>query len=96
MAIAKFLDCTCLALWLQYAPLQKLIPSFPWIVRQGGGWWNQILPSGNLVQNVSISLNYVTQSQRVLIRPNHPPWPVPLREPGRTDEWSINEPQTVK
>ena len=37
MAIARFLDRMCLALrasglWLRYATLQNLIPSFPWIV----------------------------------------------------------------
>ena len=37
MAIARFLDCMCSALrasglWLRYATLQNLIPSFPWIV----------------------------------------------------------------
>ena len=36
-AIAKFLDRMCLALlasglWLRYATLQNMIPSFPWIV----------------------------------------------------------------
>ena len=36
MAIARFLDGMCLALrasglWLRYATLQNLIPSFPWI-----------------------------------------------------------------
>ena len=36
MAIAKLLDCMCwalwaLGLWLRYATLQNLIPSFPWI-----------------------------------------------------------------
>ena len=36
MAIAGFLDRMCLALrasglWLRYATLQNLIPSFPWI-----------------------------------------------------------------
>ena len=36
MAIARFLDIMCLALrasglWLRYAALQNLIPSFPWI-----------------------------------------------------------------
>ena len=36
MAIARFLDRMCLALrasglWLRYAMLQNLIPSFPWI-----------------------------------------------------------------
>ena len=36
MAIARFLDRFCLArrasgLWLRYAALQNLIPSFPWI-----------------------------------------------------------------
>ena len=49
MAKARFLDRMCLALqasgiWLRYATLQKLIPSFPWIVP---GWrvWGA---SGNL------------------------------------------------
>ena len=46
MVIAKFLDSMCLALrasglWLRYAALQNLIPSFPWQGR------DQILPSGN-------------------------------------------------
>ena len=36
MAVARFLECMCLALrasgvWLRYAALQNLIPSFPWI-----------------------------------------------------------------
>ena len=40
MGIARFLDCMCLALqasglWLHYATLQNLIPSFPWIAP---GW----------------------------------------------------------
>ena len=40
MAIARFLDCLCLALWasglwLRFATLQNLIPSFPWIAP---GW----------------------------------------------------------
>ena len=40
MAIARFLDRTCLALraselWLRYATLQNLIPFFPWIAP---GW----------------------------------------------------------
>ena len=35
VTIARFLDCMCLALraaglWLRYATLQNLIPSFPW------------------------------------------------------------------
>ena len=60
MAKAIFLDRMCLALrasglWLRYATLQNLIPSFPWIApprpppchnpRKGR---DQILPSGNL------------------------------------------------
>ena len=41
MAIASFLDRMCLVLrasglWLRYAALQDLIPSFPWIVGCGG------------------------------------------------------------
>ena len=43
MAIARFLDRMCLALrasglWLRYATVQNLIPSFPFLgLRQGGG-----------------------------------------------------------
>ena len=62
MGIARFLDCMCLALqasglWLHYATLQNLIPSFPWIAvapPRPPPWRNprkrrdQILPSGNL------------------------------------------------
>ena len=60
MAIARFLDRMCLALqasglWLRYATLQILIPSFPWIVPPRPPSWrdprkgrDQILPSGNL------------------------------------------------
>ena len=64
MAIATFLDCRCLALWdsrlwVCYATLQNLIPSFPWIVPppRSPPWRNprkgrdQILSSGNLGQN---------------------------------------------
>ena len=61
MAIARFLDRMCLALrasglWLRYATLQNLIPSFPWIAPPRPPSWcnprkgrNQILRSGNLV-----------------------------------------------
>ena len=60
MAIAGFLDRMCLALrasglWLRYATLQNLIPSFPWIAPPHPPPWrnprkgrDQILPSGNL------------------------------------------------
>ena len=60
MAVASFIDRTCLALqasglWLRYATLQNLIPSFPWIAPPRPPPWrnprkgsNQILPSGNL------------------------------------------------
>ena len=39
MAIARSLDCMCLALWasgiwLRYATQQNLVPSFPWIAPQ--------------------------------------------------------------
>ena len=66
MAIARFLDRMCLALrasglWLRYAALQNLIPSFPWIApphppprhnpRKGR---DQILPSGNLGQEQQV------------------------------------------
>ena len=59
MAIARFLDGMCLALrasglWLRYATLQNLIPSFPWIAPGWRAWGrnprkgrDQILPSGN-------------------------------------------------
>ena len=62
MAIAWSLDCMCLALWasglwLRYATLQNLIPSFPWIAPPCSPPWcnprkgrHQILQSGNLVQ----------------------------------------------
>ena len=61
MAIARFLDSMCLALWasrlwLRYAMLRNLIPSFPWIAPPRPPMWrnprkgrDQILPSGNLV-----------------------------------------------
>ena len=60
MAIAGFLDHMCLdlrafGLWLRYATLQNLIPSFPWIAPPRPPPWrnprkgrDQILPSGNL------------------------------------------------
>ena len=56
----------CLALrasglWLRYATLQNLIPSFPWIAPPRPPPWpnprkgrDQILPSGNLVYNPNI------------------------------------------
>ena len=59
MAIATFLDPVRLALraseiWLRYAALQNLIPSFPWIAPPSPPPWrnprkgrDQILPSGN-------------------------------------------------
>ena len=62
MAIARFLDRMCLALrasglWLRYATLQNLIPSFPWIAPPRPPPWRNprkgrdlILPSGNPVQ----------------------------------------------
>ena len=58
-AIAVFLNRMCLALrasglWLRYATLQNLIPSFPWIAPPCPPPWHnprkgrdQILPSGN-------------------------------------------------
>ena len=60
MAIARFLDRMCMALrasgiWLRYAALQNVIPSFPWIAPPRPPPWrnprkgkDQILPSGNL------------------------------------------------
>ena len=59
MAIVRFLDCLCMALrasglWLRYAALLNLIPSFPWIAPPPPPPWrnprkgrDQILPSGN-------------------------------------------------
>ena len=51
MAIAGFLDRMCLALrasrlWLRYAALQNLIPSFP-LIAPGWRAGDQILPSVN-------------------------------------------------
>ena len=58
MAMARFFDRMCLALraselWLCYAALQNLIPSFPWIAPPRPPPWrhprkgrDQILPSG--------------------------------------------------
>ena len=69
MAIARFLDRMCLALqdsglWLRYATLQNLIPSFPWIAPPHPPPWHnprkgrdQILPSGNLDNSSSNSSN---------------------------------------
>ena len=63
MAIAGFLVGMCLALrasglWLRYATLQNLIPSFPWIAPPRPPPWrnarkgrDQILPSGNLAHS---------------------------------------------
>ena len=63
MAIARCLDRMCLALrasglWLRYATLPNLIPSFPWIAPPRPPPWrnprkgrDQILPSGNLGYN---------------------------------------------
>ena len=60
MAIAEFFDRSCLALrasglWLRYATLQNLIPSFLWIAPPHPPPWRNprkgidpILPSGNL------------------------------------------------
>ena len=60
MAIAGFSDRMCLALrasglWLRYATLLNLNPSFPWIAPPCPPHWrnprkgrDQILPSGNL------------------------------------------------
>ena len=59
LRVARFLDHMCLALrasglWLCYATLQNLIPSFPWIApprpppqRNSRKGRDQILPSGN-------------------------------------------------
>ena len=64
MAIAGFLDPSCLALrapgqWLRYATLENWIPSFPWIAPPHPPPWRNlrkgrdpILPSGNLAANL--------------------------------------------
>ena len=64
MALAKFLvvgvwPLGLEGLWLRYATLQNLIPSFPWIAPTRPPPWrnprkgrDQILPSGNLVQGL--------------------------------------------
>ena len=51
-------------LWLRYAKLQNLIPSFPWIAPPRPPPWrnprkgrDQILPSGNHVLSLSLSLS---------------------------------------
>ena len=66
IAIARFLDRMCLALWasglwFRYATLQNVIPSFPWIAPPRPPPWrnprkgrDQILPSGNLDVNDGI------------------------------------------
>ena len=73
MAISKFLDCKCLALWastlwLRYATLQNLIPSFPRIASppHPPPWRNprkgrdQILPSSNLAwSSVACEHNHI-------------------------------------
>ena len=46
IALARFLDCMCLALrasglWLRYATLQNLIPSFHWIAPPRPPPWHQ-------------------------------------------------------
>ena len=60
LVIPEWSPCMCLALrasglWLRYATLQNLIPSFPWIAPPRSPPWrnprkgrDQILPSGNL------------------------------------------------
>ena len=67
IAVARFLVRMCLALWasglwLRYAMLQNMIPSFPWITPSRPPPWrnprkgrDQILPSGNLVHRASQS-----------------------------------------
>ena len=67
MATARFLDCMYLALrasglWLRYATLQNLIPSFAWIAppmpptlaQSKERRRDQILPSGNLGPSLSL------------------------------------------
>ena len=77
MAIAGFIHCMCLALrasglWLRYATLQNLIPSFPWIVPPRPPPWHdprkgrdQILPSGNLERGYG-RLSWVSSRQKSL------------------------------
>ena len=78
MAIARFLDCVCFALWasgpwLRYATLQNLIPSFPWIASPRPPPWrnprkgrDQILPSGN-VGYAKDDANDTTSTSRSLV-----------------------------
>ena len=66
--IARFLDRMCLALrasglWLRYAMLQSLIPSFPGIAPPRPPPWHtprkgrdQILPSGNTVSYLNAAV----------------------------------------
>ena len=95
MAIARFLDRMCLALrasglWLRYAPLQNLIPSFPWIAppRRPPPWRNprkgrdQVLPSGNLELNPEPSLS--ASSSRISMMALVPSLKLKLRLPSIT------------
>ena len=78
MAIARFLDSMCLALracglWLRYATLQNLIPSFPWIAPPRPPPWHnprkgrdQILPSGNPALSLSLSLRFCFHTPQFL------------------------------
>ena len=77
----------CLALWasglwLRYAALQNLIPSFPWIAPLRPPPWSnprkgrdQILPSGNLVIRQQM---IVMQKRSVKTKPS----PLKLEDPG--------------
>ena len=71
MAMAGFLDCMCRmclalrasGLWLRYATLQNLFPSFPSILPPRPPPWHnprkgrdQILPSGNIVLRVTCGM----------------------------------------
>ena len=67
MAIARFLESyvfgpSVSGLWLRYATLQNLIPSFPWLAPPRPPPWrkprkgrDQILPSGNLAEQSSFA-----------------------------------------
>ena len=96
MAIARFLDRMCLALqaselWLRYATLQNLIPSFSWIVPGWRAWGhNQILPSGNdgmLHQHIDTS--FLPPS---LLHSDH----FPSLAPCRSCQWPSNRPFTFR
>ena len=82
MAIARFLDRMCLALrasklWLRYAVLQRLIPSFPWIAP---GWraWRRNPRKGRDHMLPSCNTGRERERERKPIKRDIPKWAVNL------------------